>query len=574
MPEQSIKTAERMSQRSISRIVIQFLASLLAITGLAWYSLSVQASALSRMQADVSFFSTASQHRHTLGRISRRAMQFGMPVSVVDETARGQLRNDLIADRAMLRRLQPQLDVYVANMPDGPSTASSRNLSSTSEGMRSILSGIDGLIDNSQSGAEPSKVFSIGQACEQVIRSHHDLLDDSVFRIRSGGDTVGLIGLRAGIGVTLVSLFLVLGVVIPTARRLRHALGASVTVAKELEGSRDELARLHFDLERQHRVLETQSRRLSESLEDAEEQKRMFHNASLRFQSLFQGLPVGCLTFNHDAQIVEWNKAMSQLLQTDAHTVLFRTLAEVMCGVADPRQIGLLQNMVADGLDYPDSDWEYFLEDGTKRYFRVAAYPLRGVDGEVVGGIVNLLDISERREIEEQIRQKNEMLAALASQDGLTGLMNHITLQKTLELAVVAGRPLAFVLLDVDHFKQYNDSFGHPAGDEVLRRVADILRRHAGPDDSAARYGGEEFALILVDRTPDEVLLKVEQIRMAFEAETWPNRQVTASFGISVWSGAYRSHRELIEAADRALYRSKSNGRNRASVADDPAQAA
>ena len=165
-----------------------------------------------------------------------------------------------------------------------------------------------------------------------------------------------------------------------------------------------------------------------------------------------------------------------------------------------------------------------------------------------------------------ELEHANAVLALQAGSDGLTGLANHRRFQETLAGLIEAGHPHAVVLLDVDHFKAYNDAFGHPAGDAVLAQVGEILAALTGEGELAARYGGEEFALILpaVDLEGAELRANLVLDRLAETA--WPHRHVTASLGCAAWSEG-RARADLIEAADRALYISKRNGRNRATVA-------
>lgn len=194
--------------------------------------------------------------------------------------------------------------------------------------------------------------------------------------------------------------------------------------------------------------------------------------------------------------------------------------------------------------------------------------------------LVTLRDITARkrseRRIEEQqeaLREANARLEALATLDGLTGIYNHRAAKERLAAewgrAHRYGPPLSVLMLDVDKFKQYNDSFGHPAGDEVLKRVAALLREKARESDTVARYGGEEFIVILPNTGNDAAIVFAERLRVALEAEPWPLRAVTASFGASTLNKDFESSDDLIAAADRALYHSKESGRNRVSHAQD-----
>ncbi|MGA7885309.1 MAG: GGDEF domain-containing protein [Acidobacteriaceae bacterium] len=159
-------------------------------------------------------------------------------------------------------------------------------------------------------------------------------------------------------------------------------------------------------------------------------------------------------------------------------------------------------------------------------------------------------------------------LHTLASTDGLTGLLNRRAfeeiLDRELRRAGRAGSSLTLLLLDLDSFKQVNDSFGHHAGDEVIRRVSAALRRSLRPMDALARYGGEEFVMLLRDLPLVQAHALAERLRVeiASLAALPGNVSITASFGIDA-SRPEDSPEEILRRCDEALYRSKSRGRNR-----------
>ncbi len=189
-------------------------------------------------------------------------------------------------------------------------------------------------------------------------------------------------------------------------------------------------------------------------------------------------------------------------------------------------------------------------------------------------------DLTERKEAEQRIRdyavilefqkreleQVNRELSDLAATDGLTGLKNRRAFQERLgaecETARRHGTPLSLLLLDVDHFKQYNDAYGHPAGDAVLKQVADLLRQTTRDCDYAARYGGEEFVVILPQTSQANAIKAAERCRVFVEAAAWDCHAVTASFGVATLSLDNPDGESLVAAADRALYAAKYNGRN------------
>ena len=192
-----------------------------------------------------------------------------------------------------------------------------------------------------------------------------------------------------------------------------------------------------------------------------------------------------------------------------------------------------------------------------------------------------IIDITERRQAEQTLKdfavvleyQKGELeavnaeLERLATTDGLTGLHNRrafdVRLREEFDRAARYGTPLSLLLLDIDHFKQYNDAFGHPEGDEVLRRVGRVLAKAMRETDFLARYGGEEIALILPETDGDGAMVVAERVRLAVATAGWDKREVTASVGVTTLRLGMDRPEDMIEGADRALYRSKAEGRDR-----------
>jgi diguanylate cyclase (GGDEF)-like protein/PAS domain S-box-containing protein len=189
-------------------------------------------------------------------------------------------------------------------------------------------------------------------------------------------------------------------------------------------------------------------------------------------------------------------------------------------------------------------------------------------------------DLTEQKKTEQQIKDYNAVLEMqkfelekanaelnrLATTDGLTGLKNHRALQERLADEVeIANRymtPLSIIMLDVDHFKSYNDEFGHPAGDQVLMKVARILNADIRECDTTARYGGEEFVLLLPHSDMKAAKSLAERLRNVIECAEWGLRPVTASFGVATFNQGTETCGQLISRADNAMYESKKAGRN------------
>jgi diguanylate cyclase (GGDEF)-like protein len=162
-------------------------------------------------------------------------------------------------------------------------------------------------------------------------------------------------------------------------------------------------------------------------------------------------------------------------------------------------------------------------------------------------------------------RRMISRLKAMATTDVVTSLVNRRRFDEVLEAnfaqSIIRDSPLSVLMVDVDCFKSYNDTFGHPAGDFVLSMVARHLVKSVRSIDVVARYGGDEFAILLSEADAVVALNCAERYRETMESFCWPLRPVTASFGVATRTSTIGDPATLVEAADRALYHSKRGGR-------------
>ena len=174
---------------------------------------------------------------------------------------------------------------------------------------------------------------------------------------------------------------------------------------------------------------------------------------------------------------------------------------------------------------------------------------------------------AELDRINETLRKKNEELELLSTTDSLTGLSNHRSLMQRLDDEVARFRKekrgFSVLVGDVDHFKQYNDAFGHPAGDEVLQTIAEIMRESTRKGDCCARYGGEEFVIVLPDTAAADALDTAEHIRARVAAKKFNGRKMTLSIGVATFPEDADDAEAIIAVADEALYQAKREGRDR-----------
>jgi two-component system, cell cycle response regulator len=217
-----------------------------------------------------------------------------------------------------------------------------------------------------------------------------------------------------------------------------------------------------------------------------------------------------------------------------------------------------------------------FLTGATEVYTKVQGFDLGAID--YVTKPFEPAELRARVRAALRTKRYHDLLAARSNVDALTALWNRSYFNQRLGEEVAAarryGRELALIMLDVDNFKQLNDSYGHPFGDQVLQRLGELLHTELRSTDAPCRYGGEEFGLILTETDAEGALITAERIRAAvgelvFRPKDRPTH-ITASLGIAtstLLSADKLDATHLVMAADDALYEAKKSGRNRACMA-------
>jgi len=192
--------------------------------------------------------------------------------------------------------------------------------------------------------------------------------------------------------------------------------------------------------------------------------------------------------------------------------------------------------------------------------------------------VMELKQAKEKAEkLANELMEANKRLRDMAFKDGLTGLYNHRYFQelmgRELSRAERYRRPLSLIMIDIDHFKRINDTYGHPQGDVVLRSISRVIRKSIRESDIAARYGGEEFAIVLPETDLKGAAIAAERLRRKVEAEkiklNGKEIGVTISLGVASLERPQKGIKksDIIDLADRALYKSKKSGRNRVTLA-------
>lgn len=273
------------------------------------------------------------------------------------------------------------------------------------------------------------------------------------------------------------------------------------------------------------------------------------------------------------------------------------------------------EKIALETLDSGVSKVGKFVQEGNDRYYRLM-YPIyaeskclrchndyQGHTQKVIGGLSVAVDKTPYDQLTENVLQQIRKgyfsiwilgIAALAlfdfigarllrrievmaTHDSLTQLYNRREIERHTEIecdrAGRYGNPLSAIMLDFDHFKKVNDTYGHPAGDEAIRVVADIIRKNIRKTDIAGRYGGEEFMILAPGVSLEGTKTLAERIRTKIKAtpiqvEAKKTITVTASMGVSGYSNHNKTSEALVKSADKALYQAKANGRDRICMAE------
>ena len=226
------------------------------------------------------------------------------------------------------------------------------------------------------------------------------------------------------------------------------------------------------------------------------------------------------------------------------------------------------------GVDH-EADYRALTRDGNYVWIRDVVHVVRDENGEVDSLVGFMFDISERKKTEEKLLSLQKELEALSFKDELTGIPNRRMFDSVMEVewanAIRSKQPLSLILFDIDHFKQYNDHYGHIQGDNCLRRVSQILAQAATrPRDFLARIGGEEFVLVLPETDGEAAARIGRRCQDLLARERMPHEKspvseiLTISLGVgTITPGHTDKPIDFIEKVDKRLYQAKETGRNR-----------
>ena len=283
-----------------------------------------------------------------------------------------------------------------------------------------------------------------------------------------------------------------------------------------------------------------------------------------RFQTIVEAATDAILSSSLDGVVESWNPGAERLFGYSAEEAIGMHVLRLVPRESRDHALRLLRQ-VAGGETLEGIEAQRLARDGSVADIALSLAPMRASDGRTIGIAAVVRDISGSKQLEEQLRE-------LALRDPLTGLYNRrhfeTELERQLALARRTGQPGAVLMIDLDHFKVVNDTFGHEAGDEILRGVATVLADRLRASDLIARVGGDEFAAILVNVDGDHghaVARGLEERIRGLRGGSGGTIATSASIGVASFDAEDRGREDVLRAADRSMY-----ARKREKLVQDP----
>lgn len=305
----------------------------------------------------------------------------------------------------------------------------------------------------------------------------------------------------------------------------------------------------------------------SQKLAKAQLLTRRFQNISKYFESIMQDSTDIIFSVDIDGFILKFNKGAQIHFGYSQEEIVGKPLAYLFVNDTDERKI--LSTVLLSGKSV-NEEIPMKTKTGNVILLNLSMSEMKNDNNQIIGLVVTAKDITEKKKLEMELVKKNELLSKLAITDSLTELYNsrHFHDQVKRELSRLRrnpGRKLSLILLDIDHFKQLNDTEGHQMGDHVLRSLGQVIKVCIRKDvDSGFRYGGDEFVIMLPDTDKEQAKVAAERIQKQFSAFKFGNTGL--SMGIAE-AAADEDDKSLIKRADEAMYRSKKEGRSRLTFA-------
>lgn len=318
-------------------------------------------------------------------------------------------------------------------------------------------------------------------------------------------------------------------------------------------------------------------------------ESQAFLNDFRWIMDVVQNVDVGLVLLDKDYKVHLWNSFMQNHSATAAEEVIGHSLFDLFPEIDEKwfrrkvQSVYVLKNSAF-------TTWEqrpYLFRFDNYRpitgkaefmYQNSTFIPIQGLDGSTDSICMIIYDVTEQAINNIELEKANETLEYISKTDGLTGLLNRKTwenlLEKEYERESRYHENCSLIMFDIDHFKKVNDNYGHPAGDEVIRQTADIIRHSIRKTDIAGRYGGEEYVILLPHTPIDSAYVLAERIRKKIAAKPacYEDQVInyTVSLGVAAFDPSLKSPTNWIDFADQALYQSKQAGRNATNIYQYP----
>ena len=300
---------------------------------------------------------------------------------------------------------------------------------------------------------------------------------------------------------------------------------------------------------------------------------------------MLESVEVGLVVLDLDFHVQAWNGFMEHHSGITASQIRDKVLFEVFPDIPEAwltRKVDAVAMLNTRAF----TSWEqrpYLFKfrntrpiTGTEEYMfqNLTISPITAPNGEVEKVCLLIYDVTEFASSKRALERANEQLAKLSMTDRLTGLLNRGAWENLVDAEYERfrryGQATSLVMFDIDHFKPVNDTYGHLAGDEVIRHTAEVTRNNIRQSDSAGRYGGEEFGIILPETDAESARVICERIREAIENSTVSTTagdiRYTVSMGIAQLTETPENYMQWMQKADEALYKAKESGRNKVVV--------
>ncbi len=277
-------------------------------------------------------------------------------------------------------------------------------------------------------------------------------------------------------------------------------------------------------------------------------------------EHIFESMRDGVLVLNLSNQIMDFNSAAAQIVPALTPAAIGKKLEDVWKRGAES---GVFSFDLEDNMERQNEHQFKWIRGKETYYYQIRTSRLLKPNGQLAGRTIVMIDVTEHTLLQNRLRH-------LAEIDGLTSTLNRTTfMEKSRELLKTAHAEqssISFILLDIDHFKQINDGYGHSVGDFALQHIVNICKQQLEPSSLLGRYGGEEFAICLPGADIEEAAQTAERLRLTIASTPMYSSaqtiHLTASFGVTETRSSNDRLEVLLREADIALYRSKHNGRN------------